>query len=193
MASSLIPDCYMHRRESKIAGIMTALNVDSPITQSECTQYMALIDLVPCYKERVIPPTSYRDVLTKSRSYLAPPVKACIQPKCSMHGRPGSLYSPHPPIQATVFTLSGPVPATKISLRCKGCSTIYNYNKYGKKNTEGERLYDCQRDLVEVTDVVYCSREMYSLFCSLRYLLTLIMRTTSRKSSYYHYYILFIY
>jgi len=43
---------------------------------------------------------------------------------------------------------------------------VYSYNKYGKKKMEGERFYDTERELVKVTDIVYVTTRMYSMYIS---------------------------
>lgn len=95
-------------------------------------------------------------------AFLAPPVSKCIMPEC----QGAALSRPHPPTTATIFTVnSGPLPALKCCLRCSKCGTIYNYSMYGRKKQGGERYYDKLRQYVEVSDVVYCERQ---LFCLLR-------------------------
>ena len=103
-------------------------------------------------------------VTERDTAFLAPPVSRCILPEC----RQASLSRPHPPIHATIFTLNGPLPALKCSLRCNKCATVYNYSMYGRKKQGGERYYDKQRKYVEVSDLVYCERQLFSLYCLLR-------------------------
>ena len=80
-----------------------------------------------------------------------------------------SLFTMHTPVKVTVFTSSGPLPGCKIALRCSACSVIrYNYSKYGNKQKEGERFYDERRDLIKVSDVVYCERQLSDLFTFLK-------------------------
>ena len=57
-------------------------------------------------------------------SFLVPPVSCCINQECRHYSK--SLYRHHPPTAVTVFTLNGPIPATKINLKCCDCNTIYN-------------------------------------------------------------------
>ena len=79
-----------------------------------------------------------------------------------------SLTSHHGFTVVTVYSLSGPEVGLKYALKCRKCSFIYNYAMFGKKNTVGERFYAWPRDLVEVSDVTYCEREIFEIFCSLR-------------------------
>lgn len=98
-------------------------------------------------------------------AFLAPPVSKCTMPEC----QGAALSRPHPPITATIFTVnSGPLPALKCCLRCSKCGTIYNYSMYGRKKQGGERYYDEPRKYVEVSDVVYCERQLFSFYCLLR-------------------------
>ncbi len=101
-------------------------------------------------------------------AFIAPPVKHCIDTDCARYNTNGSLYRHHPPTTVTIFTMEGPVAATKVNLKCRCCGTIYNYAMYGKKKSEGERFYEVERELVEVTHVAYCKRNIQSLFCRLR-------------------------
>jgi len=96
--------------------------------------------------------------------FLAPPVMECINPLCNKCGATKSLAPNHAPVNVIIFGIDGPLLGSKLSLRCKSCSTIYNYNKYGKKSKEGKHYYDDERELVEVTDVVYVTKTMYSLY-----------------------------
>lgn len=99
---------------------------------------------------------------------LAPPVSSCICGQCTSFGRP--LYQHHPPTTVTIFTLNGPVPGTKINLKCSSCSTIYNYCMYGQKTNNGEQFYDgCPRRYLEISDEVYCERSLFELYCHLRH------------------------
>lgn len=101
-------------------------------------------------------------------SFLVPPVSCCINKQCRCYAKP--LYRHHPPTAVTVFTLSGPNPGTKINLKCRGCSTIYNYSMYGQKSVNGEQFYEgSPRQYIEVTDEVYCERSLFELYCLLRY------------------------
>lgn len=105
---------------------------------------------------------------------LSPPVSCCINEKCRVYDTSGSLTKHHDPITVTIYTVTGPEIAQKQALKCKSCSFIYNYSMYGKKLTEGEHYYAEERDFIEVSDTTYCERELYELFCSLKYLFVYI-------------------
>ena len=100
--------------------------------------------------------------------YLTPPITCCINEACSAHGLGDSLTSHHSSTKVTIYTLSGPEIGVKQALKCGKCSYIYNYSTYGRKTSVGEKLYVHPRELVEVSDMTYCGRELYELFCSLR-------------------------
>ena len=100
-------------------------------------------------------------------AYIAPPVTYCLNTSCPRRGELYSLVIHHSEVDAVVWDVEGPIPATKVSLKCKHCATIYNYSKYGNKTTGGERFYEQERPLIEVSDVTFCSRKLYSLYCSL--------------------------
>ncbi len=100
---------------------------------------------------------------------LSLPVFTCINPECHLQGKDDALIKHHDPITVTIYMLLGPEVARKHTLKCKGCSFIYNYSTYGRKMTEGERYYASDRDVIEVSDTTYCERPLYEFFCSLRY------------------------
>ena len=102
--------------------------------------------------------------------FLTPPVNSCINDSCRISGHADSLISHHDSTVVTVYSLSGPEIGVKHALKCRNCNYIYHYSAYGRKTSIGEKLYNQPRDLVEVSDVIYCERELYELFCSLRYI-----------------------
>ena len=88
---------------------------------------------------------------------LCPPVDSCVHD--------GSTLAPnHKPTTVTVFTLTGPEVAQKYSLKSCSCQCIYNYSMYGNKLKDGERYYDKPRELIEVSDSIYCERTLYEFF-----------------------------
>ena len=69
--------------------------------------------------------------------FIIPPVKECINSLCNQFGQLNSLSANHAPTDVVVFDIDGPILASKLYLKCKSCSTIYNYNKFGRKIKEG--------------------------------------------------------
>ena len=99
--------------------------------------------------------------------FLAPPISRCIQPSCLQSSAALTIHNN--PVDVVVFTLTGPVPATKLSFtqRCHRCLTNYNYSMHGNKGKNGERFYaEHERPLVEVSDSVFVERKLCQLFRS---------------------------
>lgn len=101
-------------------------------------------------------------------TFLTPPVSTCIIKSCRFYGVDRCLLQHHDSVTITVYTLNGPTPGIKQALKCKGCSCIYNYSKYGNKSSGGEFYYEQQRELIEVTHLVYCDRRLHEMYCFLR-------------------------
>ena len=59
--------------------------------------------------------------------------------------------------RVTVFTVKGPISATKICWRCKNCKLNYNYAQYGNEEI-GYKFYSEPRPLVEATNSSYLER-----------------------------------
>lgn len=154
-AMSMVPQ-NVPDRSTRIVSLVTEQVQVSPDRIKRCIQLIEKLHVVEGHYQRS----------------LSPPVSCCINEKCHMQGKFGSLVKHHDPTTVTVYTLAGPEVAMKQALKCKGCSFIYNYSMYGKKLTEGERYYSTERDLLEVSDTSYCERELFEFFCSLRYALT---------------------
>ena len=68
-------------------------------------------------------------------TFLVPLVSCCLCKQCGSYGKP--IYRHHPPTTVTVFTLNGPIPGTKLNLKCHHCGTIY---MYGKKHSGCEQF-----------------------------------------------------
>jgi hypothetical protein len=98
---------------------------------------------------------------TALTAFVSPPVNTCIISGCPLQNVPGtvlhvhitcmhilhiegsnyilffsyvidSLYVHNKTICVTIFDITGVRPSVKVSLRCKRCSTNYNYNYYCK-------------------------------------------------------------
>ena len=46
---------------------------------------------------------------------------------------------------------------------------------YGQKHSHGEKFYDSLRPYIEITDEVYCEREVFQMYSLLRYSVHLII------------------
>ena len=172
VASALVPNEYMAERSTHIATIVNSiLPAEKQVNAGQLKTLSSLLS-ASSYVKHPIPSQSYLSSLRQASevtgvahtAFLAPPVSRCIIPECQ-----GSLSRHHLLVTVAIFTLlSGSTPATKCCLKCNACSTIYNYAKYGKKLTEGEQYYTEPRQYVEVSDAVYCDRQLFDLYCSLR-------------------------
>ena len=94
--------------------------------------------------------------------FLAPPVSSCLscEGNLSMHNRPS---------KAKVFTLEGPIPASKITLECRNCKISYGIARYtrdGKSNFYPRML---SGDIIGVSNTTYMSERLYKWIPSLRY------------------------
>ena len=93
---------------------------------------------------------------------------ACQNEACQLYEDENSLCANHSRTEITLYFLEGPRAGVKHSLKCKSCEWIYNYSKYGKKKTIGEKFYDRGREFIEVSDTVFCSRKLHEMYCNLK-------------------------
>lgn len=138
------------------------------ISLEKCSIYVRLIELM-CGMEPSEERCGTEDTNTPKRAaqILSPPVSLCINESCSRRNL--SLVGHHGPTLVSVYTLSGPEIAHKYTLRCTSCDYIYNYSMYGRKTSVGEKYYALPRPLIEVSDTTFCDRQVFQLFCCLRY------------------------
>ena len=91
--------------------------------------------------------------------FLGPPVINCL--KCytvlQMHNKP---------TVTVCYTMHGPVPAAKVTLRCTGCMTNYRYDQYGGE-AKGYRYYDCPQPYIRASNTAYVERLCYAQWASL--------------------------
>lgn len=174
LANQLFPVSLGSRRLQLTADVVNAV-AKTTYDPAQCSVLFDLLRHHSCglYK-RPVSTSAYNDILVElseksGHQYaqvLLPPVEVCINGQCIP--KSAALCFVRQPVSVTVYTLIGPQRALKVSLKCSCCNTIYNYSTYGRKRSVGERLYEHQRELVEVSDTVFCSRDLYELFCSLR-------------------------
>ena len=168
-AAQLIPNSFGKDRITHVCNIVSRLSSQDQVPLSESTA----VKLLPLLSDKDNTPTVNSLMSLSEESgdihtmFLAPPVKECINPSCDQIGHMNSLSANHAPTDVVVFDIEGPLLASKLSLKCKSCATIYNYNKFGRKTKEGERYYNRERELVEVSDLVFVTRRLYSLYRSL--------------------------
>lgn len=169
IALNLVPKEYGNLRNVRVCNILNHFSSDDqpPITEATVEK---LMPLMPVLGENYV----QNNLIELSQkfnepytSFIAPPVDKCINSLCKQNGCVNSLSINHAPVDVVIFDVDGPLLASKVCLKCKSCQTIYNYNKFGRKTKEGECYYKDQRELVEVTDVVYVTRRLYLLYRSL--------------------------
>ncbi|CAG2206275.1 unnamed protein product [Mytilus edulis] len=88
--------------------------------------------------------------------FLIPPVSDCLQ--CH-----GTLYTFNV-TNVTVFTLEGPLPARKLTLRCKkGCGATYSIDTYNSSSTT--KFYDFPTQWISASNKVFISDTVHELMC----------------------------
>jgi hypothetical protein len=102
---------------------------------------------------------------TALTAFVSPPVNTCIISGCPLQNVPDSLYVHNKAIGVTIFDITGVRPGVKVSLRCKRCSTNYNYNYYGKASAK--QLYPGRTELIELSDVSYVTRRLHQWYVGL--------------------------
>lgn len=95
-------------------------------------------------------------------SFMCCPVEECLS--CG-----SSISLSNKPSKATVFTLDGPMPSTKLVLRCRECDITYGIGSY--KDRAGEHLYDKSLGVkvIEVSNVTYIDQVLYEWIPSFGY------------------------
>lgn len=93
--------------------------------------------------------------------FLAPPTDICFQ--CG-----SSLQLHHEPTTVICISLKGPLPAQKVTLRCRNCNINYRYEQFGNAN-RGYRYYSQQRPLVHGSQMVYMERNCFAFLLASRY------------------------
>ena len=99
---------------------------------------------------------------------ISPPIESCFI--CS-----GKLTVHNKPSHVTIFDVDGPVPAMKVTLKCKHCkpNVMYGYAKYGNKIT-GYKYFRNEREFVEASNETYFSRKLCSFQVYLAYVIQFI-------------------
>ena len=98
---------------------------------------------------------------TNFNRFLAPPISSCL--KC------GTCLKVHnAPTKAMVFSVSGPLPSTKVTLECRECGIQYGISKYS--DAEGQHYYPKEitnQEVIEVSNVTYVEANLYNWIPSL--------------------------
>lgn len=171
-AMNMVPNNFC----SKIDVVTSMLNYALPpdtkeITTKQCSEMSNLLSLTSLSKivqadSKIL--EDFSNSTGKPTIFLTPPVEACINGSCPLFQQKNSLIKHHDPIIVTLHSFEGPKPGLKQSLKCKSCYFIYNYSKYGKKHSIGEKFYQSARKYVEASDTVFCDRKLHEMFCHLR-------------------------
>ena len=160
MAAEDIPTNYPGRLSVITAVVNQNLTGDHCIAEGKCEALLKALNASTIGTSSLKTGHNHRTM-----TYLTPPISNCIQQGCSAEIR---LVRHHDPVDATIFTMKGPVFAKKQLLKYTKCTTIYGYSMYGHKTTDGERYYTEQRPYIEVNDTTFCDRLLFEFFCNLR-------------------------
>ena len=95
-------------------------------------------------------------------AFLGPPVINCLScgSPLKVHNRPTTVVC---------YTLQGPLPAMKITLRCRTCHINYRYSQYGSKANGYTYYRDYVHPFVEASQVCYIERNCCELWNAARY------------------------
>ena len=135
----------------------------------EVLELMKAAEMVPALEKKLVcaePIPSYIlwEATTKfgvpTNMFLCPPLSNCIH--CD-----ASLQIHHEPTVVTCYTWDGPIPALKLTLRCKPCNLNYRYEQYGN-STDGYRYYSQTQPMVMASQVAYVDRTCCALMTSAR-------------------------
>ena len=120
------------------------------VADNICEANKALVDaLGPLSPEILWNATFKHD--TPFNAFLSPPVDNCI--KCG-----AKLQLHHVPTTVICYTWNGPIPAAKVTLRCKSCGINYRYEQFGN-NEEGYQYYPEERPMIQSSQVRYLDRQ----------------------------------
>ena len=173
----MVPPSFLGARSEMICDMVNAVrpSASAALGANECQHLVQVLqNRLPSYSQRKCDHRAYSKEMWEltlhsggsgRNAFLGPPFSTCIKNGCG-----NVLLQKHNDIcNVTVFDVEGPLPGSKINLRCPRCRTIYSYSKYGNKRGVGERFYEEPREYVEASDVVFVSTKLQRLFRSLRY------------------------
>ena len=168
-ACKFVPYSFLNRLENIIANILRASNVDL----SGQSYPMQSKPLIVTRKLLVIgaPPTDILWQATKDTGmphllFLGPPSVFCYH--CH-----SPLSANNSPTSIVLYSQDGPIPASKIILRCKRCNIHYHTEVFGN-GVEGYRYYDGIQPVVKCTQQAYMERQLCSMIASAGYVLVLV-------------------
>ena len=94
---------------------------------------------------------------------MAPP----IHPDCLNCKQPLSIKNK--PTKVTLFTLKGPIPSTKLRLRCRECAVQYGVCSFSDKSAEHLYPKSMRPPLAEASNVCYLEKGLYEWIPSFEY------------------------
>ena len=170
-----VPQAFARRENTRASVIFDIVN--SLLPEKGLTT--ALVEEISCFIDEFIPNFSVLGSkhchfekalqnLTKKgkmnyNHFIAPPVQDCLT--CGK-----KLSAPNALSSCTLYTIGGPKPSTKITLRCKDCKVSYDRSMI--TNGNGTSTYypneiANQDGLVKVTNVVFMEKKLYNWIPSL--------------------------
>lgn len=119
-----IPAGFLSYRNQYVANILSVC-MKKDVSVADVKQYLSWLHDSETYSFNDSPPIDLLWQVTFRFQYphtlfLAPPVTDCLL--CM-----APLQTHHSPSVVTCYTLQGPLPAAKITLRCRNCGTNYRY------------------------------------------------------------------
>ena len=141
-----VPDILSDKLRLRLCSEMHSLD------STECQEIFRLYDSVGLRNT-----LNSTDKTLSELSVLTPPTGTCLL--CANRLELCNNVTAVSFICARNSTIQG---KKKVSLRCKKCSLVYNFDKYGNKKT-GFRFYDNPREAVEASDVCYVDRLVFNL------------------------------
>lgn len=170
-----VPRVFSRRKNSRAKIICDIAN---SLCQEKHLSLSVVDEIVKCIEEFVpelnvleTQRTRFEDALASLNGkdginyggFIAPPVE-----DCTLCGT--ALTAPNALSSCILYTVDGPKPCTKLSLRCQGCKV--SYGRSMKHHSSGNASYypkDVTRkdSLVEVTNVVYMEKKLYRWIPSL--------------------------
>ena len=159
---AFVPRSWVHHREGAIENILQAAYPDVRLSQSKLSSAINTIDVHLADHGSVEVGSPSPAVLWKATHdtgiahlrFLASPTVWCL--RCR-----SPLCSNNPPTNVLLYSLDGPIPASKLVLRCTRCSLNYHPEWFGNP-AEGYRYYDVMQPVVKCTQQAYMERQLSS-------------------------------
>ena len=168
-ACVFVPLSWVHHRQGAIESILRAAYPDVRLSQSQLSSAINTIYLHLADHTSVQLGTSSPEVLWKATHYtriahlrlLASLTVWCL--RCR-----SPLCSNNPATNVQLYSQDGPVPASKLILRCTRCSLSYHPEWFGN-SAEGYRYYNMMQPVVKSTQQAYTERHLSSTIAAAGY------------------------